>query len=258
MGRRRGPGPEAGKQKDFRWRGHEITRIEGLSDAVFAFAVTLLVVSLEVPRTFGELAQTMRGFLAFALSFAMLFWIWYQHFVFFRRYGLQDPTTVTLSGVLLFVVLFYVYPLKFLWSLFASQVMGGGGLVPRPGGGVEQMIERAQVPTLMVIYGLGFAAVFGILMLLYLHAHRRRDALELSAVEDHDTREKVREHGLSAAIGLISVAIALLLPTLALVAVAPYWLLGIVQAVHGRASRRRRQALEAASATAVATTPGAG
>jgi len=28
----------------FRWRGGEISRLEGLSDAVFAFAVTLLVV----------------------------------------------------------------------------------------------------------------------------------------------------------------------------------------------------------------------
>ena len=40
-----------GKTTDFRWRGNEISRIEGLSDAVFAFAVTLLVVSLEVPKT---------------------------------------------------------------------------------------------------------------------------------------------------------------------------------------------------------------
>jgi hypothetical protein len=37
----------AGDAHKFRWRSHEISRIEGLSDAVFAFAVTLLVVSLE-------------------------------------------------------------------------------------------------------------------------------------------------------------------------------------------------------------------
>jgi hypothetical protein len=29
---------------EFRWRGHEVSRIEGLSDAVFAFAITLLLI----------------------------------------------------------------------------------------------------------------------------------------------------------------------------------------------------------------------
>src|SRR5438046_6540227 len=92
---------------DFRWRGGNVSRLEGLSDAVFAFALTLLVVSLEVPRSFTQLLQVMVGFIPFAFCFFMLSMVWYRHYVFFRRYGLEDGATIALNGVLLFVVLFY-------------------------------------------------------------------------------------------------------------------------------------------------------
>src|SRR5947209_15662682 len=58
---------------EFRWRSREISRLEGLSDAVFGFAITLLIVALEVPRTSGELLETMQGFISFALTFAFLY-----------------------------------------------------------------------------------------------------------------------------------------------------------------------------------------
>src|SRR5436305_6210726 len=94
----------------FRWRGGEITRLEGFSDAVFAFAVTLLVVSLEVPHTFAELAMVMKGFLAFGICFAALTLVWKEHTIFIRRYGQQTPWVVFLNCVLLFLVLLYVCP----------------------------------------------------------------------------------------------------------------------------------------------------
>ena len=112
-------------KNDFRLRGHEVRRIEAFSDAVFAFAVTLLIVSLEVPKSFEELMVTMRGFFAFGVSFVLLMMIWYEQNIFFRRYGLDDLTTIVLNCTLIFLVLFYVYPLKFLFTLvFSSQIYG--------------------------------------------------------------------------------------------------------------------------------------
>ncbi|HLK61651.1 MAG TPA: TMEM175 family protein [Chthonomonadaceae bacterium] len=90
----------AGADKGFRWRGKEVSRVEGFSDAVFGFALTLLVVSLQVPKTFTELLETLRGFLAFGICFALLLMVWERHYTFFRRYGLQDGLTVTLNGLL--------------------------------------------------------------------------------------------------------------------------------------------------------------
>lgn len=87
-----------------------MTRLETFSDAVFAFALTLLVVSLEVPSRYRDLMTLVRGFLPFACCFALLVWIWYEHSAFFSRFGLNDGVTIVLNAVLLFVVLFYVYP----------------------------------------------------------------------------------------------------------------------------------------------------
>src|SRR5438270_2435234 len=98
--RKHASAPAKTRNLGFRWRGGEIARIEGLSDAVFAFAVTLLVVSLEVPKTFNELLAILRGFIPFAICFALLMQVWHEEYRFFRRYALQDAISTWLNCIL--------------------------------------------------------------------------------------------------------------------------------------------------------------
>ena len=197
-------------EEGFSWRGEEVSRIEGLSDAVFAFAVTLLVVSLEVPRTFDELISTMRGFFAFAICFGLLLAVWFEHYKFFRRYGISDFYTLRLNAVLLFIILFYVYPLKFLFVLLVDQLLGYDTAVGSSASAVVEEIEPGQVPLLMVIFGVGFVAVQLVFALLYLRAYALRDTLELDAYERSNTREEIQGFLLATGVGLASIAIAAL------------------------------------------------
>jgi hypothetical protein len=175
-----------GHEEGFEWRGREVSRLEGLSDAVFGFAITLLVVSLEVPQSVAELLHAMRGFVGFALSFALLFRLWGYQYRFFRRYGLEDPTTIRLNGVLLFVVLFFVYPLKFMTQTLTDFFFSGGAATLRPGV-LTRALAGGGYDLLLMFYG-GFGTVFLVLGLMYLHAYRMRDQIGLNALEALDTR----------------------------------------------------------------------
>jgi uncharacterized membrane protein len=198
--------PEPG----FHWRGGEITRLEAFSDAVFAFAVTLLVVSLEVPYTFDELMDVIRGFPAFAICFTMLLLVWYNHAKFFRRYGMQDPAIQALNGFLLFVVLFYVYPLKFLFTMLIG-LMTNGATLPHAHV-IHDPISQHEVPALMAIYGLGYAAVFGIFAWMHAIAYKRRHILELTELERFKTRRSMQDHCAMAGFGILSTVLAVTFP----------------------------------------------
>lgn len=235
----------SGEDEGFRWRGGgEIHRIEGFSDAVFAFAVTLLVVSLEVPKTFTELEGALRGLLAFAIGFAILFQIWFLQHRFFRRYGMQDTTTIVLNGALLFVVIAYVYPLKFLFSWLVNAFLGGPLSVTLADGRVEPIVEAGKTAKLMVLYGAGFVAVFTLFLLLHLHAWRRRRELELTPREEFVTRSGIERQLLYIAVGGLSIALAAFGgDRLAFWSGISYALLGPVMGLHGavrgRAERLR-------------------
>jgi uncharacterized membrane protein len=235
----------------FMWRGEEVTRLEGFSDAVFGFALTLLVVSIEVPRTFDQLAQTMRGFLGFAFSFAILLGVWEKHYRFFRRYGLQDGWTVILNSFVLFVVVFYVYPLKFMASMLL------GGLFDDS---AAASIRTDQVASLMAIYGSGFAAIFALYAILYVHAYRQRVHLSLSPLEVALTRNEILRNILMCVLGLGSVVMAELLSANRSGAAGyAYFLIGPIESWHGAtAGRLRRRYTSEPPVPRDEPTPGAG
>jgi uncharacterized membrane protein len=185
-------------------RASEITRLEGFSDAVFGFALTLLVVSLEVPRSYADLIALMSGFLSFACCFALLFWIWWEHNTFFRRYGLQDGVTVVLNGCLLFTVLFYVYPLKFMFdSMFAEWM---------PTKNEPVRMALFELANASAVYAAGFVVMMMMFVLLYTRAHAKRAELGLSGLEVFDLKTLRGHHIVSVTVGAISLAIAMWAP----------------------------------------------
>jgi uncharacterized membrane protein len=223
-----------GAREGFRWRSEEISRIEGLSDAVFAFAVTLLIVSTEVPKTYNDLVLKLRDFVPFAACFVQLMAVWYRQYQYYRRYGLQDMTTIVLTMALLFVILFYTYPLKFVFMSLWLNVIGQ----PPPG----MFDSFDQISDLFIIYGIGFIAVYVVFVWMYLHAYRHRTALNLTELELWDTKHEIREMTLFCGVGVISLTLAIVLPSkLAGLAGMSYALIGVVSGIHGSWSGKRRK-----------------
>jgi uncharacterized membrane protein len=214
----------------FRWRAGEITRLEAFCDVVFGFAITLLVVSLEVPHSYAELMADMRGFLPFAACFAQLAMIWRTHYRFSRRYGLEDPYTVFLNVVLLFLVLFYVYPLKFVFTMLFAEIMGTDAV----------NLGWHEASVLMRIYAIGFASVFLLFVLMYGHAYRLRRELELNPVEVLETRSAMQENAVLALVGVTSLLVALKSPGWA---GWVYLAIGPLLAIHGSIFGKRIRVL---------------
>jgi len=216
----------------FRLRGTHMSRLDAFSDIVFGFAITLIVVSLEVPKTYNELHALLAGFLPFAICFLFIFSIWWGHFRFFRRYGLHDAGTISINCVLLFMVLFYVYPLKFLFTLFVGELTGVSDS--------NVFANAYQARELMIIYGAGFMAVYLLFAALYWNAWRQRVHLRLNPLERLLTTTEIRNYVGLGSIGLLCIILAVTLPLHhAGYAGYVFWSVGIWKYIHGSISGRR-------------------
>ncbi|GIW08222.1 MAG: hypothetical protein KatS3mg060_3027 [Dehalococcoidia bacterium] len=235
------------RRRGITWRGRDVSRLEGLTDAVFGFAITLLVVSLEVPNTFDELQREMLRFPAFVISFALLLLLWHAHYSYFRRYGLEDLFTIVVNSLFLFVVLFYVYPLKFLFTWLIDEWLGLPTEVPAADGSFVPILKSGDVPLLMTFYGAGLMAVGFCFVLFNWHALRLADTLKLSARERIETQGHLWEASAHMGIAMLSIACAWYFRDGTLSGLV-YVLYGVVGVTFGRWTEHRARRAEARQA----------
>jgi hypothetical protein len=110
----------------------------------------------------------------------------------------------------LIIVLFYVYPLKFLARLIlipVSIVFGASELRADAMG----FIKGTDVGELMIIFGLGASTIFFVLMLMYRQALAHASELDLNEIEIFDTKSSIRANMLMGSIPLFSALLAMIL-----------------------------------------------
>jgi uncharacterized membrane protein len=208
------PAPTLARRRDgFRERGGQVTRVEAFIDAAFAFAVTLIVISIDaIPNSTAEMRGALLSAPAFAASFALIALFWHAHHTWSRRFGLDDMPSVLLGLLLVFLVLLWVYPLR---AMFGAA-FGWITQMALPEGwqiGFDFVVRGyGELAELFVIYAIAWSSLGFVIAALYAHAWRRRDALALDDHERARTRGEIARWLWVPATGVASIAVALLLP----------------------------------------------
>ena len=194
----------------FEWRGQSVTRIENLSDIIFALALGMMLFGGSPPQTFSELVHFLISIIPVTASFIILFMIWNAHFVFFRRYALADNMIVLINSTLLLMVLFTAYPLRFIFDSFFWYVAGSVT------GDYSQLMETEMDITnsarSMAFFGAGYAVIYTLMSFMYAHAVRKADMIGLSEKEILLTRKAIWSFRGEVAIAILLVMAALFTP----------------------------------------------
>ena len=203
----------------FKYRGIHGSRFETLTDIIFGFSITLLVISSEVPKTYVELQASMYSFFGFIFCALLLFSIWNEHKTFFLRYGLEDKKTILLNFLLVFVLLYYIYPMKYLFSylgtvLFVKIKSSFGdhsdGLQLAVTNLKQADLEIEQWSDIMLRFGFGLLAIYFIFMLLYMNAKQKKSQLNLNRIELFKTQTSIQEYFILVSITVLSILFVLM------------------------------------------------
>src|SRR5262249_14308517 len=141
------------------------------------------------------------------------------------------------------------YPLKFLYGWIVGQFTGAPTVIQLPGGEQAEVLKADQIPTLMLLAGLGWLAGIVVFGLLYWHAYALRGQLDLNPLETFATREELQNWALAAGVTLAALGSLLIVPAeFAAWTLAVYVLYFPLRAWHRAAlNPRRRQLLASAS-----------
>jgi hypothetical protein len=192
----------------FRLRGIEMTRLETFIDAAFAFAITMLVIAAQrIPDDIKTLLAAFKNVPVFIASIIVLGIFWRGHWLWSRRYGLEEGVSIFISWAMIVTILIYMYPLK---AIFSSMwFLLSGGRVGHPLGAHSDSQARA----LFAIFALGFTAIALEVVLLNLRAWQLRGPLRLNTTAGLITFYEVTGWCIPVGVGIISLVLALTLPT---------------------------------------------
>src|SRR6185503_6102623 len=115
--------------RGFRLRGMQMTRLETFIDAAFAFAISMLVIAAQqIPDNVQKLLSAFKNVPTFICSIAVLGIFWRGHWLWSRRYGLEDGASILISWGMIVTILIFIYPLKAIfgsmWYLLSSGQIG--------------------------------------------------------------------------------------------------------------------------------------
>jgi hypothetical protein len=199
-------GQQLDHDPNFHWRGEAVTRIENLSDIAFAVALGMIITGVDSPRTVEELIAFLAFGIPAAACFSVLLGIWTAHYTFFRRYGVADKTIIFLNALLIFLILYMAYPLRFAFDSLFAWVLGmiTGDQSRNIEIGVMSFKISGQIIALFAtIYGLAHMLI----ALMYSHVIRKRDVLALSPYELSLTRQDHLSKWLQAGLGFGAAAL---------------------------------------------------
>ena len=199
---------ELPRLRGFRLRGMEMTRLETFIDAAFAFAISMLVIAgSQVPDDVGALLGAFKNVPTFICSIAVLGIYWRGHWLWSRRYGLEDGVSILISWAMIVTMLIFIYPLKAIFGAMWYFVSNG-----HIGQRFSLHTTETQARTIFAVYALGLIAISAEILLLNLRAWQLREPLQLNARERLMTRGELTGWSIPISVGIVSLVFSFALP----------------------------------------------